>query len=321
MEKEILVSAIVSTYNAERFMRACLEDLERQTLADRMEIIVIDSCSQQNEGAIVREFQHRYTNIVYLRTEQREGLYTAWNRAIGLARGRYITNANTDDRHHPQSFETLARVLDAAPEFVLAYHDQITSDIENETFESCWARKTRQKNYPVFSHEVMLLGCMTGSQPMWRKSVHAEHGLFSEKYRIAADYEFWMRIAQTHSFIHVPEPLGLFYDSPHTMSGASNRLTVDKESLEIQHFYLKREPWRANADNRAQLADATFKVGYHYAEILRDLKKAKLFLWEAWKLDPLNFQLAKTFVLRGLLQTHWGLGVQAPQNLAPPKSF
>jgi glycosyltransferase involved in cell wall biosynthesis len=308
MEKDIIVSAIVSTYNAERFMRACLEDLERQTLADRMEIIVIDSCSQQNEGDIVREFQRRYTNIVYLRTDQREGLYTAWNRAIGMARGRYITNANTDDRHHPASFEKLAGALEAAPEFVLAYHDQITSDIENETFESCWTRKTRQKNYPAFSHETMLLGCMMGSQPMWRKSVHAEHGLFSEKYRIGADYEFWMRIAQTHSFVHIPQPLGLFYDVPHTMSGANNRLTVDKESLDIQQTYLKRDPWRTNAANRVQLALATYKVGYHYVEILQDLEKARLFLWAAWKLDPLNFQLAKTLVLRGLLKMRFGLG-------------
>ena len=94
-----LVSAIVSTYNAERFIRGCLEDLEAQTIADRLEIVVIDSGSPQNEGTIVREFQQRYDNILYIRTAQREGLYAAWNRGIQAARGKYITNANTDDRH------------------------------------------------------------------------------------------------------------------------------------------------------------------------------------------------------------------------------
>jgi predicted O-methyltransferase YrrM len=50
-----VVSAIVSTFNAERFLAGCLDDLERQTIADQMEIIVINSGSEQNEDKIVRE--------------------------------------------------------------------------------------------------------------------------------------------------------------------------------------------------------------------------------------------------------------------------
>ncbi|MEO5793602.1 MAG: glycosyltransferase [Rhodoferax sp.] len=307
MGKEILVSAIVSTYNSERFMQHCLEDLERQTIADQLEIIVIDSCSPEKEGDIVKAFQSRYGNIVYLRTDQREGLYTAWNRAIAMAKGKYLTNANTDDRHHPSSFEKLVKQLEAAPECVLAYHDQLTSTIENETFEACAARNTRRFKLPDFSHETLILGCLTGSQPMWRRSVHAEHGVFSEKYRVAADYEFWLRIAQTHPFIHIAEPLGLFYDSPDTLSGANNRFSVDKETMDIQLAYVDRAPWNKNPQNRSRLAQTVFSIGYHYVEKLQDLTKAKLFLWEAWKLDVTNLSLAKTFILRGVFKSQRGL--------------
>ncbi len=307
MGKEVLVSAIVSTYKSERFMHGCLEDLERQTIADQLEIIVIDSCSPENEGDIVRDFQSRFSNIVYLRTDQREGLYTAWNRAVAMAKGKYLTTANTDDRHHPSSLEKLAKQLDAAPECVLAYHDQLTSTLENESFEACAARNTRRFQLPEFSHDTLILGCLTGSQPMWRKSVHAEHGVFSEKYRIAADYEFWMRIAQTHAFVRINEALGVFYDSPNTLSGANNRFAVDKETLEIQLAYIDRAPWNQNPENRARLAQTVFAIGYHYVEKLQDLGKAKLFLREAWKLDVTNLNLAKTFLLRGVLKSHHGL--------------
>ena len=75
-----LVSALVSTYGSERFIRGCLADLEAQTIADRVEIIVVDSCSPQNERAVVEEFQPQYDNIKYIRTERRETVYHAWNR-------------------------------------------------------------------------------------------------------------------------------------------------------------------------------------------------------------------------------------------------
>src|SRR5688572_6698772 len=95
------VTAIVSTYQSERFIRGCLEDLEAQTIAGQMEVIVVDSASPQNERQIVEEFQQRHSNITYVRTTERETLYAAWNRGIGMTRAPYITNANADDRHAP----------------------------------------------------------------------------------------------------------------------------------------------------------------------------------------------------------------------------
>ena len=44
-------------------------------MADKLEIIVVNSGSEQNEESIVKEFQEKYSNIVYIKTE-REGLYS-----------------------------------------------------------------------------------------------------------------------------------------------------------------------------------------------------------------------------------------------------
>src|SRR5256885_12384058 len=114
-------AAIVSTYKSERFMRGCLEDLVNQTLFPQTEVIVIDSASPENEGAIVREFQERHRNIRYVRTDERETLYAAWNRAIGSSTAPYLTNANTDDRHAPDAFARLAAILDKRPEVDVVY--------------------------------------------------------------------------------------------------------------------------------------------------------------------------------------------------------
>lgn len=211
-----LVSAIVSTYNSERFIKGCIEDLELQTIAHQIEIIVIDSASPQNEGAIVRELQERYGNIRYLRTDQRETVYAAWNRGVALARGRYITNANTDDRHRSDAFELMARVMDSRPGVDLVYGDVLVTKIPNETFES----HTPSGKYTWYDWDRNILldkGCFIGPQPMWRRSIHELYGGFDPAYVTSGDYEFWLRISQTSDFFHIRQPLGLYLAHPESI--------------------------------------------------------------------------------------------------------
>jgi glycosyltransferase involved in cell wall biosynthesis len=206
--EKYLVSAIVSTYNSETFIRGCLEDLESQTIADRLEIIVVNSGSEQNEESIVKEFQEKYGNIVYIKTE-REGLYSAWNRAIKAASGQFLTNANTDDRHRRDAFEVMANTLLKNTDVVLVYGNQIITDTPNPSFENHHVIEMAKR--PEFSRQRLLFGCCVGSQPMWRKSLHDEFGGFDETLVCAADWDFWLKIAQKHNFKHIDEFMGLFY--------------------------------------------------------------------------------------------------------------
>lgn len=202
-----VVSAIVSAYASARFLRGCLEDLEAQTIADRMEIIVVDSGSPDDEEAIVREFQGRFGNIVYLRTE-RETVYAAWNRGIRLARGRYLTNANTDDRHAPDAFERMVAVLDSRPEAGLVYANCAVTRTPNTSLHE--GPVVGHFRWPAFDPRLLFSVCYVGPQPMWRRSLHGQFGLFDPGYTSAGDYEFWLRICRKVKFVHIPEVLGLY---------------------------------------------------------------------------------------------------------------
>lgn len=229
------VTAIVSTYSAERFMRGCLEDLVAQTIFPQIEVIVVDAASPQNERSIVEEFQQRYPNIRYLRTDQREPLYAAWNRAIRLARGEYLTNANTDDRHAPHALETLAQALDAHPEVGVAYASMVITAQENATLDTAPTRgrfKARK-----FDRHRLFHDCMPGPQPMWRRELHARFGLFDETFVSAGDYEFWLRISAETKFLHIPEVLGLFLQSPQSISNSdAERNLRESEIARDRHW-------------------------------------------------------------------------------------
>jgi glycosyltransferase involved in cell wall biosynthesis len=204
------VSALVSTYNAERFMRGALEDLIGQTLfaQGRLEIVVVNSGSQQGEEAIVREFQARYPNITYLRSE-RETIYGAWNRGIRAARGEYLTSANTDDRHRPDALEVMARALDER-DVGLVYADSLITRRPNETFAANSA--DRVFRWPDYSLRQLLVTSLFGPQPMWRRSLHDEIGGFDASYRVAGDYEFFIRAAWRRGAWHLSEILGLYLE-------------------------------------------------------------------------------------------------------------
>ena len=237
-----LVSAIVSTYNSEKFIRGCLEDLTNQTLfkKGKLEIVIVNSGSQQNEEAISDDFIQKYhKQIIYLKTEIRESIYQAWNRGIKVASGKYITNANTDDRHRHDALEVLANLLDSMPTVDLAYADVFVTNFENQTFES--HIRTGYQARPDYNKEIMLSGCHMGPQPMWRKSLHDKNGFFDENLKSASDYEFWCRIAVNHSMMHIPEFLGLYYENPQGFCNADIKLSAD-EAMLIQRRYADKLP-------------------------------------------------------------------------------
>ncbi|OCR01907.1 hypothetical protein BCD67_05330 [Oscillatoriales cyanobacterium USR001] len=239
---KVKVSAIVSTYNSEEFIRGCLHDLVDQSLYKKghLEIIVIDSASEQNEQLIIREFQSKYPNIIYERTLERETLYASWNRAIKIAKGDYITNANTDDRHRPDALEVMASYLDVHPEVSLVYADQLITHVANDRWATTQATETW--NWPVYSYSELEKRCIIGPQPLWRKSLHNKYGYFRYEFKAAGDYEFWLRIGKTEKLVRLPEVLGLYYFNPQGLSTSGELGTDETHRIWNEYRDLDEKP-------------------------------------------------------------------------------
>ena len=309
----IRVSAIVSTFKSERFMRHCLDDLEAQTAAREPEIIIIDSASPENEKVIVEEYQKRFRNIGYLRTEEREGLYAAWNRAIGFARGLYITNANTDDRHTPYAFEKQTAALDAHPDIALVYGDCFRSHVENETFVQ--NNRVEHYRYPDFLPITALLHFQFGPQPMWRKSVHDSMGLFDPLYKAAGDYDFNLRLVQKFKALHLNEPLGLFLKSATSITRRDNTMQVENDRVSarcrepelIEALYaLSGVPTTTNRDKARLHLDLGLRAleiykPWHLGQVSSDINLALTAFERSLRLDPEwdapSFNIARVLTL------------------------
>ncbi len=238
-KSEPLVSVFVSVYNSERFLCGALEELEGQTIVDKLEIIIIETGSPANEIEIVREFQKKYNNIIYLRTGDREYPPAAVNRGIKVASGKFFTIANSDDRYRPDAFEIMVGELLKNPEAGLVYGDIFVTSYANQTFQRFI--RCGYSIRPEYSKEIMLSGCHIGPQPMWRREVHEEFGLFDESLETAADYEFWCRIAQKYSFKYIPKFLGVYFHNPQGMVNSNKDKGLEQTQL-VKRIYQDKFP-------------------------------------------------------------------------------
>lgn len=117
-DSQAKVSVIIPVYNAEKYLRECLDSVLAQSLRE-IEIICVDDGSTDNSLAILREYAGGNSKIrVFTQANARQG--AARNRALDQVRGEYIAFLDADDAFAPGALEKLYRnATDARLEMLL----------------------------------------------------------------------------------------------------------------------------------------------------------------------------------------------------------
>lgn len=102
-----LVSISVPVYNAEKYLRQCLDSLVNQTLKD-IEIVIVDDGSTDRSASICREYAERDSRILFIFKEN-GGLASARQAALDAAHGCFFCACDADDWAEPTMYDTLYR--------------------------------------------------------------------------------------------------------------------------------------------------------------------------------------------------------------------
>ncbi len=108
MNTNTLVSVVIPAYNAEKYIRECLDSALAQTYTN-LEIIIIIDGSKDNTEIICKEYADKDSRIKYL-WQENAGVSAARNRGIQMATGDYIVFWDYDDFAEPDLVE---RFIDA----------------------------------------------------------------------------------------------------------------------------------------------------------------------------------------------------------------
>lgn len=103
---EVMVSIIMSSYNAGEFIAKGLESCLKQTHSD-LEVIVVDDCSIDNTVEIVESYAKKDNRIRLIKHECNKGNGAARNTGVANIRGDYTIFLDCDDYLEVDCIETL----------------------------------------------------------------------------------------------------------------------------------------------------------------------------------------------------------------------
>jgi glycosyltransferase involved in cell wall biosynthesis len=112
-----IVTVITVTYNSAPYVRQAIESVLSSSHTD-FELIIGDDGSRDNTWDIVREFND--SRIINYRNAVNMGEYQNRNKALGMARGKYVLYVDGDDILYPHGLEFMVKMLNAFPECGMA---------------------------------------------------------------------------------------------------------------------------------------------------------------------------------------------------------
>lgn len=101
----IKVSVIIPVYNAQMFIKQCLDSILDQVFSE-FEVICVDDGSTDESYDILMGYSLKYSNIKVVH-QPNLGQGFARNKGVALANGEYVKFVDADDYLHPDSLQIL----------------------------------------------------------------------------------------------------------------------------------------------------------------------------------------------------------------------
>lgn len=110
------ISLIIPVYNVEKFLPRLLDSVINQTF-ENFEAILVNDASTDNSGKICDEYAKKDNRIIVHHKAINEGVSSARNTGLDLAKGIYICFSDSDDCLEPFYLECL---MNSSADFVIA---------------------------------------------------------------------------------------------------------------------------------------------------------------------------------------------------------
>jgi glycosyltransferase involved in cell wall biosynthesis len=267
-----LVSIVVTSYNHAEFLPQRMESLLAQTYSN-FEIIVVDDGSTDGSREYLNKFKaHPKVSLFFL--ESNKGYVHASNFGVSKAKGEYVVFAECDDFSEPDQIAALYRTLTTNNGVGVAWSRSYLIDEKGRIIGSDFQeRSTAFQNYCQADVRIpggmvlkfLMHSCVVPnmSAAMFRKSLFAGIGGLSDRYKLSADLDFWVRMAEVSDFYYLKKPLNYFRSHPDTVRNQVGHSVQLIEMIDIISRLKKKvkSTWKEKTDLKIRLGISWFISG------------------------------------------------------------
>ena len=202
------VSVVIPSYQHQPFVRRAVESALEQSFGD-LEVVVVDDGSTDGTADEVERIAD--TRVRLVRQPQNRSEH-ARNKAIRLARGRYIALLNSDDEWLPDKLARQMALLEGKPDVAACFTAVEVIDESGRPYEHPWLERVLFKGNTLRSSDDWLRvffihNELCISSAVVRRSVLDQVGLFKENFVQLSDMDMWVRIASVGLLEVLPERL------------------------------------------------------------------------------------------------------------------
>lgn len=249
---EPLVSAVIATYNAAKYVSLAIRSVLDQTYRN-VEVLIVDDGSTDNTGEIILPLLAD-SRVRYL-VQENKGQAAARNYGVRESRGDYIGFLDADDLWAPEKLALQMSLFSSARNIGVVYSRLVYIDeagkqlriAENELFRGRVSGPLLIRNFVGFGTGVV------------RRECFSRLGGFKEYLRRGDDYDLWLKFSTQYEFDYVDRPL-LHYRiwSGQISNNCRSRYLV---GIEIMKNFLQEFPGVVNKDTENEAWAHTY-VGF-----------------------------------------------------------
>lgn len=240
-EEGMKVSLVMGVYNGEEYLTDTIHSILAQTYPN-LEIIIVNDGSTDSTHEILKEVKDKRVKIITLDINQ--GAANALNIAIEEADGDWIAIHDADDISLPYRIEEQVAYIQENPHVIAV-----------GSFIECIAGKnispyriSHMKNLERYKNSILtweqiktelFKGCpLVHGTLFMSKEAYLKAGGYNPKYKIAYDYDLFMRLAFIGPIENTPKVLYKYRISLKSLSNA-NVLETSSEFLSASTKYIR----------------------------------------------------------------------------------
>lgn len=253
------ISIVTPNYNKAKYLEQTILSVLSQNYPN-LEYVIIDGGSTDGSVNIIKKYEDK---LAYWVSEPDKGMYYAIKKGFEHTTGDIMAWINSDDMYHPGAFSIVADIF-------TEYSDvQWLTGMNTHYDEN--GRTVRVWSATYFSHLSFLMRnykYVQQESTFWRRSLWNRVGGINTEYKLAGDFDLWMRFSRHEKMYIVDALLGGFRVCDGQLSE-----NIEEYCREVEKIIAKE---RASKEERRQIK----KLGIRY-RIIPIVQKFKVLNWQA----------------------------------------